>query len=227
MISDQVVNVQDANLQFKQATSARIVEQIKRRFFGKQAELEINPVDYDRNLLIMAVRLTAIQEKYSQAVSDLRNYFGRHIRGCGPSAFSLAVFCQEVVPELEIEAIFDDAVNTSGIRLVFGMANRDGLPIDHAWVEVTHGEQVLVISPESSETTTKADFQMVIVNQGALRHVYKNWNLKRISRAYLEAAMLADDQVEPFAELFNQINNGEVPDDFSYWHQILLTAMNS
>lgn len=168
--------------------------------------------------------LGELQEDYGTAVAELRRKYGITNRGCGPSAFGLAVLLQDQL-DLPIDASMDREIDEGdGIHIVFGLMQEDR-SIDHAWIEAVHGDQALIVSPDSSQHSADSSFNATIVETRDLDKIYPLFGLSRLGDNTRSRIQLTEHQWHAINRVLLEINSGEIPGRYADWVSTLLSQL--
>jgi hypothetical protein len=190
-------------------------------------QAEFQPVEVDRGLMEIVDYLRELQPGYDEELSEWRGQVGKANRGCGLGAYILARSVHSEKPHLPLDGSLGPNIDSSeGVHLIFGLQKEKGRQIDHAWVEVVLGGQVLLISPESEFWTNRASFRATIFNLKRLREVYERIGLRRLQTSENEATLpVSKKALTQVEEIVDEINHGRTPEVYKEWYERFLTRL--
>lgn len=188
---------------------------------------KFQPKEIDPRLLKAVDNLKSLQPSFEKVVSDWRGEAGEINRGCGLSAFILAQIVHKDNSYLPLDASADFEVDKSdGIHLIYGLRGENGKWLDHAWIEVVLGDQVLLISPESEVKTSKASFRATVFNRNRLEEIYGRIGYRRIPPVRdLTNVSFSKEALGQIQGVIEEVNQGEVPKIYSQWYEEILKTL--
>lgn len=185
-------------------------------------------------LVAVATRLGRIQPEYMHAVARLREKYGIHNRGCGPSSFALAILIQEQLQELGYTLAMDahtvkPVERNDGLFLLYGAQKENDRWIDHAWIEVILQGQVLLVSHESDRYSSASSFRAAAVRKQHLNHLYEESGLRMEEdiSSLQQRVGLRDTDIQQLGQILTSFQQGEIPPNYAEFVSLLLSELRA
>lgn len=187
--------------------------------------------------------LDSISNSYITDVQQLAQQYNLPSWGCGPSTYALAKIINQRFfdDNLKIDATYSNHEYELVQR--FGLAEANGKTIDHSWLEIYMGNQVMIIDPTVGQfgKYNSIKYQVFKVGDPAISTTLKNYNILdvRLTVLYNKVANRIPATSEPYPgltinpesldyyqhliDLRNQVDNGQEPAEWHDWVTYLVS----